>query len=166
MKNENNTTVIIMSGIKIFLDSSALFSGIASSEGAARVLLILGETQQIQLVISDQVIAETERAVARKIPSALSAVRQAIHSTRAIIQNNPSPEDVQAHPDWMKDPTDIPILLAAMQAEVDFLVTLNRKHFIDDANVIQHSGLRIGTPGDALNWLRGRLVESEEKPGP
>jgi hypothetical protein len=45
--------------------------------------------------------------------------------------------------------------LAAVQANLDFLVTLNRTHFIDDPAVAQKSGLRIGTPGDALHWVRG-----------
>jgi hypothetical protein len=53
---------------------------------------------------------------------------------------------------------DVPILMAAMQAKVDFLVTLNRSHFQDDPGVSQRSGLRIGTPGDALAWLRQQLI--------
>ena len=42
-------------------------------------------------------------------------------------------------------------------SKVDYLVTLNRKHFIDDPDVVQQSGLRIGTPGEALNWVRGQI---------
>ncbi len=52
------------------------------------------------------------------------------------------------------DPGDAPILAAAMKASIDYLVTHNRKHFLDDPNVAERSGLRIGTPGDALAWLR------------
>ena len=37
------------------------------------------------------------------------------------------------------------------------LVTLNRRHFIDDPEVARHSDLRIGTPGDALAWVRGEI---------
>ena len=35
-----------MSKARLFLDSSALFAGVASPSGAARVLLLLGETGQ------------------------------------------------------------------------------------------------------------------------
>ena len=52
---------------------------------------------------------------------------------------------------------DIPIVVAAMKAQTDYLVTLNRKHFIDDPAVAAQSGLRIGTPGDALAWVRDQL---------
>ncbi len=59
---------------------------------------------------------------------------------------------------------DVPILLAAMKAGVDFLVTLNRRHFLDDPEVAARSGLRLGTPGDALAWVRGRLAGATESP--
>ena len=51
----------------------------------------------------------------------------------------------------------VPILLAAMKASVDYLATHDRKHFLDDPKVAESSGLRIGTPGDALAWLRENL---------
>ena len=102
---------------KLLLDSSALFSGIASPTGAARALLVLSETGRIQTVISEQVIVETEAP-------------------------------------------DVPIVLSAMMAQVDFLVTFNRRHFIDDPGVAQRSGLRIGDPGDALTWVRQQLATS------
>jgi hypothetical protein len=38
--------------------------------------------------------------------------------------------------------------LAAMKANVDYLVTLNRRHFLDDPDVRERTGLRIGVPGD------------------
>ena len=62
----------------------------------------------------------------------------------------------------MADPADVPILLAVMHARVDFLVTLNRRHFLDDPQVARRSGLRIGTPGDALAWVRGQLSQTKE----
>jgi predicted nucleic acid-binding protein len=146
-----------MSEISLFLDSSALFAGIVSRNGAARVLLLLGEARRVKLLISEQVIAETERAIARKAPAALPVVRQMILHSQAQVLRDPPIEEVRAHLYWMSDPTDVPILLAAMRAKVDFLVTLNRRHFLDDPQVSQHSGLRIGTPGDALAWVRGQL---------
>jgi len=148
-----------MPAINLFLDSSALFAGIVSSTGAGRVLLLLGETKKIQLTISEQVITETERAVARKAVRALPELRQAILRSNAAIVGDPEASVVLAHLHWMQDPTDVPILLAAMQAKVDFLVTLNRRHFLDDPGVAARSGLRIGTPGDALAWVRGSLKE-------
>jgi predicted nucleic acid-binding protein len=146
-----------MPGINLFLDSSALFAGIASGTGAARVLLLLSESGHITITISQQVLAETERAIARKAPRALNDVRQAILASKAQIVHDPSPAQVTANLGLIAHPADVPILLSAINAQVDYLVTLNRRHFIDDPDVAGRTGLRIGTPGDALHWVRGQI---------
>ncbi len=151
-----------MPGINLFLDSSALIAGIVGAKGAARALLLLAESGHIAVTISEQVLTETERAIARKVPQALGDLRQAILASQARIVRDPSPENVTAHPNLISHPADIPIVLAAMQAKLDYLVTLNRKHFIDDPSVALQAGLRIGTPGDALNWVR-ELISAEDQ---
>ena len=147
--------------VNLFLDSSALVAGIVSPTRAARALLLLAETTQITITVSEQVIAESERAIARKIPQALPELRQAIRASKVKIVPNPSPPEVQASLNLIQHPADVPILLAAMNAHVDFLITLNRKHFIDNPEVARLTGLRIGTPGDGLEWLRKRIFASE-----
>jgi hypothetical protein len=69
----------------------------------------------------------------------------------------PSPEDVQAHPSIISHPANVPIVVTAMQTKVDYLVTLSRRHFIDDPSVAARSGLRIGTPGNGLTWVKDHL---------
>jgi predicted nucleic acid-binding protein len=147
-----------MTSPELFLDSSALFAGIVSASGASRALLLLAERKLITITLSEQVVAETERAMARKFPQALLYYREALRNTGARIVRDPPPEDVEAHRDIISHPPDVPIVVAAMQAEVDYLVTLNRRHFIDDPDVAIRSGLRVGTPGDALAWVRRRLA--------
>jgi predicted nucleic acid-binding protein len=143
-----------MSKLKIFLDSSALIAGVLSSTGAARALLVLSENGAIELYISEHVIAECERSLARKAPEALPDFRATIKAANFKILENPSPAEVQAYLYLILDPQDVPILLSALQAKVDFLATHNRKHFLDDPEVAEKTGLCIGTPGDAIAWLR------------
>jgi len=45
-----------MSRANLFLDSSALFAGVASPVGAARALILLAEANLITITISEQVI--------------------------------------------------------------------------------------------------------------
>ncbi|MBK9008892.1 MAG: PIN domain-containing protein [Anaerolineae bacterium] len=141
----------------IFLDSSALVAGAISSAGAARAILLLGEFGDIVITISELVVVESERVVARKSPRSLDDLRNLIKISRVKIVRNPLPKDSRSNLYLIKDPADVPILLVAMRAGVDFLVTHNRKHFLDDPKVAENSGLRIGTPGDALAWLRENL---------
>jgi predicted nucleic acid-binding protein len=143
----------------LFFDSSALFAGVVSADGASRALLIVAEGGSITITVSEQVVAETERSLALKVPRALPAYREALRSTGLRIVQNPSAEDVRVYMNVIVHQADVPIVVAAMQAKVDYLVTLNRRHFIDDPGVATRSGVRIGTPGDALVWVRGQLAK-------
>ena len=147
-----------MSKVNLFLDSSALFAGIISSTGAARALLLLAESDQITVTLSEQVVAETERAIARKVPQALADLRAAILASKAQIVNDPAPAEVRANLHLISHSADVPILLAAMKANVDYLVTHNRLHFIDDPDVAVKANLRIGTPGTVSLEARSFFV--------
>lgn len=146
----------------IFFDSSALIAGIVSAQGAARALLLLAEDEKILISVSEQVIAEVERNIARKAPKAVSFARELILRANIRILRDPQIAEILEHQDWISHPADIPILVVAARARVDFLATLNTKHFIDDPEVSRRSGLRIGTPGDALSWVREQLAKPSE----
>jgi predicted nucleic acid-binding protein len=149
-----------MTSPELFFDSSALFAGIVSASGASRALLLLADAGQVAITVSEQVVAETERAVARKIPRALPEFREAILATGLRIVRDPSPDEIEAYKDIIAHQADVPIIVPAMRVKPDYLVTLNRRHFMDDPAVADGSELRIGTPGDALAWLRGVLTET------
>lgn len=141
----------------IFLDSSALIAGIISETGAAHVLLQLGETEDIALTISELVLNETERSIARKKPENLEIAKQEIQKSNIKVLQDPSQEEIQANLYLIDDPDDVPILLAAIKAKVDYLATHDHKHFLDNPKVAERAGIKIGTPGDVLAWLRENL---------
>lgn len=91
------------------------------------------------------------------MPKALPYTREMILKANIHIVRDPTMEQVNQHKDWIRHLADVPILVAAVQAQVDFLATLNTKHFIYDLQVAKKSGLSIGTPADALIWVRERL---------
>lgn len=150
----SNITGNISSPINIFFDSSALIAGIVSSQGAARALLLLAEDKYIAITISKQVLVEVERNLARKAPAALPFAREIILAANFKIVRDPTKIEITPYLDWMEHKADVPILVAAMRIETDFLVTHNTKHFMDNSNLSTQSGLRIGSPGDALLWVR------------
>jgi predicted nucleic acid-binding protein len=143
----------------LFLDSSVFVAGVISSTGAARALLLLAAGDQLDITISEQVVAETERSITKKAARALPYYRTAVKRNKLRIISDPLEDELDQYEDIISDPTDIPIVVAAMKAQVDYLVTLNRRHFIDDPQVAVRSGLRIGTPGDALAWVRQELAQ-------
>lgn len=73
--------------ISLFQDSSAPFAGVASATGATLALILLAEAGSVRVIVSERVMAETERALARKAPAALPFCRSA-H------RRDPAPEEV------------------------------------------------------------------------
>ena len=142
---------------ELFFDASALFAGVISEAGAARALLLLSEAGAIAITVSEQVIVETERTLARKAPAAIPYYRETLHASRIRIVRDPIPAEGAAALGMIAHEPDVPILVAAIKIKTSFPVTLNRRHFIDDPEVARRSGLRIGTPGDALAWVRSEL---------
>jgi len=148
--------------IRVFLDTSALLAGLVSSQGAAHLILALAEAELVTLVVSEEVLVEAERNLAAKLPEALSHYRRWREACPLEPVPPPSTEAVLRAAEVIH-PKDAAILAAAIEARVDYLVTLDRRHFLDNPEVARRSGLRIGTPGDFLAWFRAML---EEQSGP
>jgi len=146
-----------MPAIKVFMDTSALLAAIASDKGGAAEILQLAEVGQVEVLVSRQVVTEAERNIRRKLPGGLPFFRKALARILKLVPD-PLLERVEECKGIISSPVDAPILAAAMVARVDYLVTLDRKHFINEPTVAEKSGLHIGTPGDFLTWFRGRLM--------
>ena len=146
-----------MEKVNIFLDSSALVAGILSTTGAAHALLMFGEDESVLLTVSKWVVIESEETISRKSPRNIEALQNSLVTSNFRIVPDPSDDEIHANLYLIDDPDDVPILLAAMKAKVDYLATHDRKHFLDDPKVAERSGLKIGTPGDVIAWIRENL---------
>lgn len=140
---------------KVFLDTSALIAGIASSKGAARAVLQLAELGLIEVLVSKQVIVEADRNIKEKLPEMLNEYRSFIKLLSPMLLDDPKWKDVEKFlPVINQD--DAPILASAVISGADFLVTWDRRHFIVK-NIPIHSNLKIVTPGDFLKYFREYL---------
>lgn len=146
-----------MKKINIFLDSSALIAGVLSKTGASHSLFMFGEDETIQLTVSEYVVGESDDVLKRKSPRNVKNLHDSLITSKFYITPDPPDEEIQANLYLMNDPDDIPILLAAIKAKVDYLATHDRKHFLDDPKVAEQAGIKIGTPGDVLAWIRESL---------
>jgi predicted nucleic acid-binding protein len=143
---------------QLFFDASALFAGVISAVGAARALLLLSEAGSVAITVSVQVITETERTLARKAPASVRFYRETLRASRIRIVKDPPATEVVADRYMIAHEPDVPILVAAIRVKTDYLATLDRRRFIEDPEVARRSGLRIGTPGGALAWVRNELA--------
>lgn len=143
---------------KVFLDSSALFAGIFSAKGGARLILKLAEGGLLELSVSQQVLAETERNLRNKVPKALSYYALLLNEVRINIIPDPTWEEKVPYIPLLPHKSDVPILVAALKAEVDYFVTLDKEHFLEVPGLSEKVGLPIGTPGDFIAWYKKRWL--------
>jgi len=144
--------------VSVFLDTSALFAGIWSATGGGRMILKLGEAEAIRLLVSPQVLDEIESALRRKAPDMLGLLALLLDRSRVEVVPSPMPETVQDSQALTGHPGDAQVLAAAWEAGANYLVTLDRKHFLDNPALRDTVPFPVGTPGDFLAWYRRRLT--------
>jgi predicted nucleic acid-binding protein len=139
---------------KLFLDTSAFFAGLYSNTGGAHALLQLGEKGDLQLVISSDVVRELDVVMRRKLPEKLNFLLVALDTTIAHIEPTPASSWIESLLPLVNYQNDAIVLAAALAAQVDFFVTLDRQHFLDNEPLRAALPFPIGTPGDCLAWHR------------
>jgi predicted nucleic acid-binding protein len=142
---------------RIFLDTSALFAGIWSESGGARLILRLGEAEALQIVLSQQVLNELDEVLRRKAPHLLPTLARLLDRIQAEITTPGSDERYQTCLALIGHPGDARILADAWQAGADYLVSLNQKHILNQHGFAELLPYEIGTPGDFLQKFRAAL---------
>ena len=146
-----------MSGtpIRVFVDSNVLIEGLFAPWSASRAILILARASALRLVLSPYVEQEVERALLARLATnqeegsrviddyALALKLLAPERTDRITQ-----QEFDSHRSFIRHMNDVPVLVTAIKASPDWLVTSNIDHF--DSQVSQRTGLRIATPRQFL----------------
>jgi predicted nucleic acid-binding protein len=136
---------------KVFADSSIMIAGAASRTGASRAVLTMAEIGLFDLVISEQVLLECERNLAKKLPDALPIFAQLIAPINPEILPNPTLEESNRWIDII-EAKDAPILAAAVLGKIDRLLSLNTKDFTTKVGI--KSQLIIQTPAEFVREIR------------
>lgn len=142
----------------LFLDTSTLFAAIWSTAGGGRMVLKLGEAEAVQLWVSSQVLTELENVLRRKAAKALGNLTLILNRSGVKIVPPPEPKFLAASQDVLSYQPDAQILAAAWSARCDYFVTLDRKHFLDNQQLIETVPFLMGTPGDFLDWYRSKIT--------
>lgn len=137
---------------RVFLDTNVLVAGLASRTGASAAILDLGEAEEIVIVLSRQVLVEADRVILAKFPHLIDRYRLFLKNLAPLLADDPEPSAVTAaaqviHPD------DAPILAAAKHEAIDYLVTLNTRHFTSP-QVRAFLAVPIVTPAEFLTAFR------------
>ena len=137
---------------KVFLDTNVFIAGLASRTGASAAILDLGEAEEVLIVVSQQVLVEADRTFSVKFPLLVTKYRQFVKNVAPLLIDDPPPTAVRAAAQVI-DPDDAPILAAAKQEGIDYLVTLNTRHFAT-SKVRAFLPAPIVTPAELLTAFR------------
>jgi len=141
---------------KVFIDTSVIFSSLLSNSGASAK--IFKSARSLDIFISQYVIDEVHDVLKQKAPHLLDSFEQMLRVKDFAITPAPRKRLVLKARKIISDPKDAPILAAAISAKVDYLVTLDKKDFINDAKVAERSGLTIVTPGQFVKLLKSNSL--------
>ena len=144
--------------IRAFLDTSALFAGIWSQQGGARLILRLAATRMLELSVDSYVLSEIQNVLQGKEPRMLGRLALLLHESRIEVVSTPPLESTHESIDLVGYAPDAQVLSAAWAAGVDYFVTLDKKHFLENERLRQVTPFLIGTPGDFLAWFRTQLI--------
>lgn len=145
---------------RVFLDADVIFAGSASPQehSASQVILSLGEVTMLECVTSEQAVIEVERNLRLKLPAKIPEFRLIVSRSLQVLPD-PKLSDLAF---WHEqaDPKDLPILVAAIQAGCQRLLTFNLRHYMPAEGQIT-----VMRPGQYLQELRYWLSFGHLGPG-
>ena len=144
------------SSVRVFLDTSAVFSAVYSEAGGARRILKLGEAGLLDLRVGPSVLAEAEAVINRKAPTIAAHLVLLLDRSQVVVGREASSADLDAALAIVDYVPDAQILAEALASEAGYLVSLDRQHLLGNprADLLPFP---IGTAGDFLAWYRRRL---------
>ena len=131
--------------MKIFLDTNVLVSAFITRGLCADIFRII--VAEHELILSDYILAELETVLDQKIylpPNQIEDIIKYLKSFR-IIKNHTPPVEIK-----LRDKNDIPVLVAALNSNSDFLVTGDK----DLLEVNKTYNIQIVSPKEFLQTIK------------
>lgn len=141
---------------KVFLDSNVIISGLFSDKGSPRIILDLLSLGLPVLsgVTGEYNLIEIERNLSKKMPDVLPVYRKYLKLLKLEIVPLPLSADVKKL-SGQTSKKDIPVLASAINGNVDFLVTGDKKDFLKLK--VKYS-FRIISPGEFLDIILLEII--------
>lgn len=140
--------------IKVFLDSSVLMAACVSISGASSFILGYSRQKKIIAYVSFDVIGEARKNVRLKLGSlGIRRLSHFIKFANLLLFPSPTAEEIAESEKYIHV-KDAPILAAAKKSQAEFLITLDKKHFMKNEVIQFAKPLVVIIPG---NFVRDYL---------
>lgn len=134
----------------LFLDANIFFTATYSGTGASRTLFELARRDMVKLTSSAYAIEEARVNIESKLgPRHLSQFLTLVAELTSVDKTAPDEQELQTLSEIIK-PKDAPILYGAKNAKADFLITLDKKDFLNKKISGAHFDFQIVLPGQFL----------------
>jgi predicted nucleic acid-binding protein len=122
-----------------------------------REVLLAGLRGEFQLVLSPYVIRQAHRNLSKRFPGYhLERFEEFLSQANFELVPDPTPEEVAQHEGLVRDESDIPIALAAINAGVDYLVSEDKDFTARDETTAElHEQLEVLLSGTFLRQVMG-----------
>lgn len=137
---------------RVFFDTSVYIAALISSKGAGGELIRLAEAGAIRMVVSEQVVVESDRVLERKFSDLIDENRRLWKNLHPEMAPNPTSQQIAPFRSRLSS-GDAAILCAAQRAGVSALVTWNTRDFMKPA-VGKRVSFPIVVPEDCLKQFR------------
>jgi predicted nucleic acid-binding protein len=148
--------------LRIMVDTNVLLSGIVWPRWPYEILRYVRQGH-IELVLCPFIIAQVYRNVQKYFPDSLPYLGEVLALCDYTEVADPSPQEVESQAGLMRDLSDIPIAVAAINAQIDCFITTD-KDFTDKVpeNEPLQQKLHILLPGTFLREYMGWTSEQLE----
>lgn len=138
---------------RVFLDANAFVAAARSPSGGSSLSLEVCHARMFQGMTTQRVLLEAQRNIASKFgdEELLRFYRQLAALDPEIVE--PAAEAEIERYSHLVQKKDTPILAAAVRSGVQFLLTLDRRHFMTQSVEQASLPLSILTPGDFLKRI-------------
>lgn len=139
--------------MKVFLDANVFFAGTRSPRGGSGFVLELAKKKKIEPITTSHALLEAEQNILKKLgPDCLNRHYQNLLEIKPKIQSIEFVTIKEINRLKKLIPSkDIPILLGAIVSGTQFLITLDRKHFLNNEKLKKIKlPFKILNPGEFL----------------
>lgn len=135
---------------KLFLDANVIFSAVCSDSGASNFLFLLAKKKKVILFSSFYAVNEAKVNIERKLGDKLVLFYELISEFIKI--DNSGRAGGEKYENFIIE-KDIPILVGAEEMRADFLLTLDKKDFMNTKIAKLKLPFKIMSPGEYLRSL-------------
>jgi len=141
--------------LRVFVDANVLLAGNAFPRWPYEVLEHATD-QDFRLVLCPLVIRQAREHLQKLFPAHLARFDQFLQETDYELVPDPTPDEVDAHHNLVRDLSDVPIALAAIAAGVDCVISEDKDLTTDDETTAElRRHVKVLLPGTFLRQVMG-----------